>query len=105
MLTFSLCLAAYSHHLSPRIAIAFSTLSGVPDFSMSHSSIFIISTNTSRSSMYNSHSPTMCVLLYCRLHCHKGISVHLRPAPPDYWYTSFFCLAGPGPLHKNATSA
>ena len=44
MLTFSLCLAAYSHHWSPRIAIAFSTLSGVPDFSMSHSSIFIIST-------------------------------------------------------------
>ena len=29
----------------------------------------------------------------------------LFPPPPDYWHTSFFFLAGPGPLHEIAVTA
>ena len=36
------CFAVCGHHLSHRIAIVFSLLSSVPNFSMSHSSIFVI---------------------------------------------------------------
>ena len=57
------CFAVCGHHLSPRIAIVFSLLSSVQNFSMPHSSIFI-SSNTSRSSLYISHSPTMWLLHY-----------------------------------------
>ena len=55
------CFAVCGHHLSPRIGIAVSLRSSVPNyFSTSHSSIFRICTsNTSRSSCYISHPPTM----------------------------------------------
>ena len=46
------CFAACGHHLSPRIAIVFSLLSCLTNSSMSHSSSFLISSNTSRSSVY-----------------------------------------------------
>ena len=53
------CFADCGHHVSPRIVIVFSRLSSVPNFSMPHLSIFLIpSCNTSRSSLYFSHSPT-----------------------------------------------
>ena len=65
---------------------------------------FISSFNTSRSSSYNS------LLLACvgsTLYCFatRRTSVHLRPPPPGYWYTSFFFLAGPGHLHEVSISA
>ena len=59
------CFAVCGYHLSPRIALVFSLLSGVPNFSMPHSSLILISYRTSRSSLYVSHSPTMRVILYC----------------------------------------
>ena len=31
--------------------------------------------------------------------------MHLLPPPLDYWFTSFFFLAGPGPLHEIVVSA
>ena len=31
--------------------------------------------------------------------------MHLLPPPLDYWYTSFFFLADPGPLHEIAVRA
>ena len=31
--------------------------------------------------------------------------MHPRPPPLDFWYISFFCLVGPGPLHEIAISA
>ena len=38
--------------------------------------------------------------------CNKGTSVDLLPPSLDYyWYTSFFFLADPGPLHEIAISA
>ena len=72
------------------------------NFSMSHPLIFLISSSSaSRPSLYS--SPRLPQReLYSRLHCHKGTSV--RP-PPNYWYTSFFFLAGLGPLHEIAVSA
>ena len=93
----SCCFAFCGHHLSPinRIAIVFSLLSSVSNFSMSHSSIFLIS-NISRSPLYI-HLLPLCEF-YPILLCHKGTSV-LFPPPPDYWHTSFFFLAGPDPLH------
>ena len=58
------CFAVCGHHLTPRIAIFFSLLCSAPNFSMPHSSTFLIySSNTSRSSFYVSHSPTMRGLL------------------------------------------
>ena len=42
---------------------------------------------------------------YSILLCHKGTSVHLLSPPLNYWHTSFFFLAGPGPLHESAVSA
>ena len=53
------CFAVCGHHLSPRIAIVFSLLSNLPNSCMSHTSIFLVSSNASRSSLYISHSPTM----------------------------------------------
>ena len=50
--------------ISPRIAIVFSLLPNVPNFSISYSPIFLVSCNTSRPCLYISHSPTMLVLLY-----------------------------------------
>ena len=76
------CFAVCGHHLSPRIAIVFSLLCSVPNLSMSHSSIFLISSTTSRSSLSISHSPTS--EFYSLLLCHKGTSVLF---PPDYWHT------------------
>ena len=53
--------ASCGHYLSPRIEIVFLPLStSVPNFSRLYSFIFLF--NTSRSSMYNSHSPTTPVL-------------------------------------------
>ena len=49
-----------------------------------------------------------CLLLcgfYSRLRCHRSTCVRLIRPPPDYWYTSFFALAGPGSLHENGVSA
>ena len=90
------CFAVCGHNLSPTIAIVFSLLSSVPNFSMPHSFIFLIS-NTSRSpGMF--HILPLCEF-YSLLLCHKGTSLLLFPPPLDYWYTSFFFLAGPGPLH------
>ena len=43
------CLAFCGHHPSPRIAIVFSLPSSAPNFSMSHLSVFLI-TSTSRAS-------------------------------------------------------
>ena len=58
------CFAAYGHHLSPRIAFVFSLLSGVPKISMPHPSISLISSsNTSRSPLYVSLSPTRSALI------------------------------------------
>ena len=51
--------------------------------------------STSRSSLSSSHSATMWVLRSIVLP-HRQ-SVYLLPSPLDYWYTSFFFLAGPGP--------
>ena len=50
---------------------------------------------------------SLCVssTLYClgtRAHL---LSVHLLRPPLDHWYTAFFFLAGPGPLHEIAVSA
>ena len=55
------CFAFCGHHLSARIVVVFSLLSSVPNFAMSHSSIFLIS-NKSRSSLYISRSSTIWVL-------------------------------------------
>ena len=78
------CFAACCHHLSPRIAIFFSLLSGLPNSFMSHSSNFLISSSsTSRSSLYISHSPTVCVLLYCcATRAHMRIHVFFLPTIP-----------------------
>ena len=76
---------AIGHHLPPRIAIAFSLLSRVPNFSMSHSSISVIfPPNTSRSSLCISHSPPRLCEFYSLLLCLKGTSVNLLPPPLDY---------------------
>ena len=90
LLSYRLPFAVCGHHLSPRIAIVFS-LSSVPNSSMSHLSIFLISSNTSRSSQLYftfSHYVSSTLLL-----CHKGTPLHLLP-PLDYWYISFFFLGG-----------
>ena len=50
------------------------------------------------------HTLPLCEF-YSLLLCHKGTSVLFPPPPPDYWPTSFFFLAGPGPLHEIAVSA
>ena len=100
------CFATCGHHLSPRIMTVFSLLSSAPNFFMPHSLTSLTSSpSTSHSSPYLSHSPTMCLLVSTALP--RGhISVHLLPPPSGYyWYTSFFFLAGPRPLHKNAVVA
>ena len=97
---------AIGHHLPPRIAIAFSLLSRVPNFSMSHSSISVIfPPNTSRSSLCISHSPPRLCEFYSLLLCLKGTSVNLLPPPLDYRLAYPFFLAGPGPQHEIAVSA
>lgn len=65
---------------------------------MSHSSIFVISsTNASRSSL--------CDFSLLRGHMYI-CAIPSPPAPPsDYWYTFFFFLSSPGPLHEIAVSA
>ena len=77
----SSCFAAFGHHLSPRIAIVFSLLAIVPNSSMSHSSISLFSSSTSRPSLYISHYPTMWVIFSIALP--HGHPVHLPP-PPGY---------------------
>ena len=58
----------YDHHLSPRLAIVFSLQPSGPNSPMPHSSIFLVSpSNTSRSSLYISHSPVARIFLW-----HKG---------------------------------
>ena len=99
---FPSCLAVCGHRLPPRIAIAFSLLSKVPKFSTSRPSIFLVSSSNTFLSLYSPRSPTG---FYFRLRCHKGSSLRLVPPPSDYWYTPFFFLASPGPLHENAVSA
>ena len=63
LILFPSCFAVCGHHVSPRIAIVFSLLPGLPNVSTSHSSNFTISSNTSRSSLHSSHSPTASALL------------------------------------------
>ena len=92
------CFAVCRHHLSPRITIVFSLLSNIPNFSMSHSCIFLISHASRFSLVYFTFSHYVSSTL---LFCHKGISVRLLPLDCS-WYTSFFFLAGPGPLHEIA---
>ena len=54
------CFAFGGHHLSPRIAIVWSLISSVLNFSVSHSSIFLISCHVWRSRMtMNPRIPTM----------------------------------------------
>ena len=68
---------------------------------MSHSSIFLISCSTSRSSLYISHSPTVRVLLYffpTRAH------LCIFPLLPTTGIRTSFFLAGPGPLPETAVS-
>ena len=77
-----------------KTAIVFSHQPSVPNFPMPHTSIFLTSySNTSR------------MWVRTPLLCHKSTSLHLLLPPLDYWYTSFFFLAGPGPLHEIAVSA
>ena len=82
------CFAFYSLHLSPRVVIVFSLVSSVPNFSMSHSSIFLIS-NTSFLLVYFTFSHCVNPTLYC--FTTRGTSVHLLPLL-DYWY--LFLLSG-----------
>ena len=51
----------------------------------------------------STHSLPPCIVLvlppyelYSLMPSHKGNSVHLLPAPLDYWYTSSFFMEGPG---------
>ena len=94
------CFAVCGHHPSPRIAIVFSLLSSVPNFSTSHSSIYLIpSSNTSRSFLRISFtfSHYMSSTLYCiATRAHLCIFFHLLSATG----VPFFFLAGPGPLHE-----
>ena len=81
-------LAVCGHHLSPinRIAIVFSLPSNVPNFSMAHPSVFLISSrNTFRFSLYNSPSPTTWVLLSSALPQGRLCARLLPPPPPDCW--------------------
>ena len=84
-------------HLSPTIAIVFSLLSRAPP-PPCHIRLF--------PSSLLSHPVAPCTLceLYSPLLDHTGISMHLLPALPGYWYASFVFLADPGPLHEIADS-
>ena len=95
------CFAVCGHHLSPRITIVFSLLSSVPNVSMSHSSIFIISWHIPYLLVHFTWSHYVSLLYYF---CHRGTSVHLPP-PLDYRYISLFFPPAPGPLHKIEVSA
>ena len=86
--------------VSPRIAIVLS-LSSAANFSMPRLSIFLVTSNTSPSSLYTSHSHHY--VSHSLLLCHRGTSARLLPL--DYWFTSFFFLAGPDPLHEIVVSA
>ena len=80
------CFAFFDHHLSPRIAIVFSLLSGLPNSPISHPSNFFVSrTNTSRSSLYISQSPTFAVP-----HRHMCVSTSSSSRPLVY----IFLLSG-----------
>ena len=106
MLTLSpSCFAFCAHNLSPRIAIDISLVPSVRNLSIVYSSIWLISSNTSRSSLYNSHFPQR--EFYSLLLCRKGTSVHLLVPHPDYWYTRtpFLFLVGTGLLHEIVVSA
>ena len=99
-------LAVCGQHLSPRGSIVFSLLSNQLDFSLSLPFAFFISSfNTLCSSLYKfSFSHHVGSFLVC-VATRASLCAFLRPPPPGYGYTSFLCLAGPGPLHKNAVSA
>ena len=90
--------------LSPRIAIVFSLLSSVPNFSMPHSSIFLISQHILFFLVYFTSSHYVSSIIYC-FSTRAHLSVLFPPPSPDYWHASFFFLAGPGPLHEIAVSA
>ena len=88
----------------PLPEIAVSAFSRVPNSSMSYSSIFLISSYTSHSSLYISHSPTCAC--YSLLLCNKAhlCTFLLFPTTgiPVYYFPF---LAGPGPLPEIAVSA
>ena len=104
MLTLSpFSLAVCGHHLSPSIAIVFSLLSNMPNFSLLHPSIFhTSSSNTMRSFLHSSHSLTVWVLLMSALATRKTcaptspftrlgihISSYLADPGPPYTKTQF----------------
>ena len=102
------CFAACGHHLSPRVAIVFALLSTVEVLRRTppHRIRLFSSSPRTHPSLNISHAPTVTSNVYCYvLVCHKRIRVHLLPPPPNYWYTSFLFLAGPGPLYEPTVSA
>ena len=98
--------AACSYHLYRRIAIVFSLLSSAPNSSISHSYSFLISSSNTSSFLLKHFTFSHCVssTLYC-FAARAYLSGDLVPPPSGYWYTSFFFLAVPGPLHEIAVSA
>ena len=102
------CFAFCDRHLSPRIAIVFSLLSCVLNFSISQ---FIRLLAAFPPAIHPVPPCTFHILPqceFCSLLCNKGTSVHLPP-PPDYWYQSsvplLLFLVGLRPLHEIAVSA
>ena len=82
------CFAVCGHHLSPRIAIVFSLLSRVPNFSTSRSVYFPHLLR--HISFLLVHFTFSLYVSSTLLLCHKGTSVHPSPPPLDYWYASLF---------------
>ena len=95
------CFAVCGHHLSLRIAIVFSLLSSVPNFSMTHSPISLICRKAFRPLLVHFAFPRY--ISSTLMLCHKGASVNLLPRPTEYCYNYLF--AGPGPLHEIAGPA
>ena len=98
-----LSIAFSDHHLFPRTTIFFSPSSRALSF-RSHWSIFLVFFDTLCSFLRIS-SPTMWVILSTNALATRVHVLILLLFPPDYWYTSFFRLAGPGPLREIAVSA
>ena len=78
------CFDVCGHHLSPRIAIVFSLLCSVPNFSLPPFVYF------PQSPPLRTHPVPPCTFhilplceFYSPLPCHKGTSVHLLPPPLD----------------------
>ena len=89
------------HNPSPRVAIVLSLHSSLRTPSMPRISIFLTSSNASRSSKFIIH------FLPCESYsislCHTGTYLKPRP-PPDYWNIFFCWIVRPSPLHKTEAS-